>query len=113
MNTIHKQASRLLKRQSEIQDIDPLNDARKEAVSHVLTRVLDADGFTILIASTKDGRTDGLALAGGAISPMKTLEELLRAVERVAGGFGVELELKVKRCLCPECRTEQGKRTLQ
>lgn len=111
MKNIYKQASRLLQRQTEQQDFDPLNNVRKEAVSHVLARVLDAEGFMIVITSTKDGKTDGLALAGGSIPKKEALEELLRAVESVGLKFGVELELQIKNCTCPKCEAKRKNQT--
>lgn len=116
MKDIHEQASRLLQRQAEIQADDPLNDLRKEAVSHVLARVLDAEGFTILITSTKDGKTDGLALAGGTIPQSETMHEILRMVEATAKGIGLNMQLrqmKVDACDCPACRAGNENPTMQ
>lgn len=110
MKDVHEQVSRLLQRQCERQADDPLNNLRKEAVAHVLARILDAEGFTILITSTKDGKTDGLALAGGTIPQSETMHEILRMVEATAKGIGLDMQLKqmnAEACRCAKC---QGKR---
>ena len=115
MKDVHEQASRLLKRQTEIQADDPLNDVRKEAASHVLARILDAEGFTILITSTKDGKTDGLALAGGTIPQSETMQEIMRMVEATAREIGLNIQMrqtKVDACDCPECQAERAKQTI-
>lgn len=106
MHDVQKQARILLERQCRDQSSDPLNDIRKEAVSHVLTRVLDADGFTVLIVSTSKEKTHGVALAGGTFPFPATLRELLSAVEGWARQFGVELELTVKGTAHPAGQVE-------
>lgn len=96
MNNINEQANEMLRSQIKEQAKDPLNDVRREAVSHVLTRVLGSDGFTIFVVSTKGNATSGLAVAGGTIPGGPTLSELLRMLEAVSHQFGIELEVTLK-----------------
>jgi len=110
MENIHEQASRLLERQTEIQADDPLNNVRKEAVSHVLARILDAEGFTLLITSTKNGTTSAQALAGGIVPKAETMREILRMAEATGKGFGLDMQLKQMPCNCPECQAKNAAR---
>jgi hypothetical protein len=116
MKDSHKRAAKLLERQIQRQDTDPLNNSRREAAGRVLERILDSDGFTVLITSTKGETTSALALAQGELPVRDTMTGMLNMLQSVAKKLGVTMvrsEEISDECDCPACRAHRASQTTQ
>ena len=78
-------ANNLLKRQIKLGDKDPLNGARREAVTRILPFVLESEAFVLIaLRKNKDGAVDGGCALCGAMPPEAAAQTIAALQQQLA-----------------------------